>query len=136
MACSIARSQGEVIQTVTYGDITDGETDLVNLAVANVKNFASSLSGYTVDFLPWLIYLPDWFPGAQFKRDAAEFRKTAHDTVWKGFNMVKRQAASDTAPNCFVSAALEDKQADDETIAGAAFTLFGGAWVSSELSSS
>ncbi|KAG8854292.1 hypothetical protein FRB96_007697 [Tulasnella sp. 330] len=120
----IYRSQGEVIQTVTYGDFTDGETDLVDLAVANGKNFASSLSGYAVDFLPWLRHLPEWFPGTQFKCDAAEFRKLAHDTVWKGFNMVKRQIASGTAPNSFVSVALEEKQADEETIAAAAFTLF------------
>ncbi|KAG8881760.1 hypothetical protein FRB97_009169 [Tulasnella sp. 331] len=55
---------------------------------------------------------------------SAEFRKLAHDTVWKGFNMVKRQIASGTAPNSFVSVALEEKQADEETIAAAAFTLF------------
>ncbi|KAG8854293.1 hypothetical protein FRB96_007698 [Tulasnella sp. 330] len=120
----IYRSQGEVIQTVTYGDFANGETDLVDLAVANTRNLATSISGYTVDFLPWSRYLPDWFPGTGFKREAAKFRKLAHDAVWKGFNVVKRQAASSVAPTCFVAAALEDKQAEDETIAGAAFTLF------------
>ncbi|KAG8881299.1 hypothetical protein FRB97_009713 [Tulasnella sp. 331] len=121
----IRRSQGEVIQIVTYGDFMDGKTDLVDLATANVKNFGASIAGYAVDLIPWLIYLPDWFPGTQFKRDAEKFRELAHDAVWQGFNMVKRQVESDVAPNCFVTAALEDKQADEEAIAGAAFTLFG-----------
>ncbi|KAG8884710.1 hypothetical protein FRB97_003494 [Tulasnella sp. 331] len=121
----IYRSQGEVIQTITYGDFKDGETDLVELSMTNAKNLVTSVSGYAVNFLPWLRYLPDWFPGTRFKSEAAEFRRLAHDAVWKGFDMVKRQATTGIAPTSFVSAALEDKQADEETIAGAAFTLFG-----------
>lgn len=37
----------------TYGDLTDGKTDLVDLAVANMKDLGPALSGYAVDFVPW-----------------------------------------------------------------------------------
>ncbi|EEB96705.1 hypothetical protein MPER_04116, partial [Moniliophthora perniciosa FA553] len=30
---------------------------------------------FVVDSLPWLKYIPDWFPGAGFKRKAKEWRK-------------------------------------------------------------
>ncbi|KAG8986321.1 hypothetical protein FRB94_010225 [Tulasnella sp. JGI-2019a] len=119
------RNSGELIQTVTYGDFTDGHTDLVDLGAANVKNFAHSISGYTVDFVPWLRYLPDWFPGTRFKQDAKRFSELAHDTIAKPFGMVKNQMSAGTAPRCFVSSALEANQAEEKTIADAAFTLFG-----------
>ncbi|KAG9013448.1 hypothetical protein FRB94_002522 [Tulasnella sp. JGI-2019a] len=127
----IHRSTGEVMQSITYGDSFDGETDLVEMASENVRNFGKALTGYIVDFLPWLRYLPEWFPGAQFKRDARRFRELAYTTRWLPFNMTKRQVADGTATPSFTLSLLEgyadgeSEKQNDDIISAAAFTLFG-----------
>ncbi|KAG8885350.1 hypothetical protein FRB97_001425 [Tulasnella sp. 331] len=129
----IHRSTGEIIQTITYGDLFDGDTDLVKLASEDAINFGKALSGYAVDFIPWLKYLPDWFPGTQFKQDARTFKDLAVAARWLPFNMVKRQAAEGTAPPSFTLSLLETPQDEEtekwnaDTVSSAAWTLYGAA---------
>jgi hypothetical protein len=48
-------------------------------------------------------YLPDWFPGAEFKRTAAAWRKTMIDAVNTPFDFVKWQMAQRTNKPSYVS---------------------------------
>ncbi|KAG8979553.1 hypothetical protein FRB94_011294 [Tulasnella sp. JGI-2019a] len=122
---------GEAVQVIAYGDISDGKVDLLQLGKQNMLNVGKVISGYAVDILTWLEYLPEWFPGAQFKRDAKSIRIVANKTQWLPYNMVKSRAALGTAPPSFTLAGLEAMEAstdgdlDDEIISGAAMTLFG-----------
>lgn len=58
-----------------YGlDITP-EDDLAKKATGIVGTFARALisGGFpTYEWFPWLVYLPSWFPGCEFKRVAIE----------------------------------------------------------------
>ncbi|KZT58492.1 cytochrome P450 [Calocera cornea HHB12733] len=63
---------------------------------------------FLVDVFPILRYLPDWFPGAGFKRQAMEWnhnKETIHDVP---FQRVKRDMAAGKAQPSFTSTLLED----------------------------
>ncbi|KAG8871831.1 hypothetical protein FRB97_008277 [Tulasnella sp. 331] len=152
----IRRSIAEVLQAITYGNCSDDDgTDLVDLNNNAVMNLGKALTGYTVDILPWLKYIPEWIPGTQFHRDARAFREFMElalsqplNMVKRQFhrdarafwvlmelalsqpkNMVKRQVADGTAPPSFVSSLLEadeDERSSDDFIAWAGFSMFGG----------
>ncbi|KAG8992293.1 hypothetical protein FRB95_005541 [Tulasnella sp. JGI-2019a] len=118
------------IQTLTYGeDHGDGEVDYVELGMTNARQINSLVRGYVVDYLPWLRYIPEWFPGAQFKRYARTVRETAQRAQWLPYNMVKAKAATGNAPPSYVLAALEAMDTpegsdyDDQTISMSASTL-------------
>lgn len=100
-------------------------------------------------------YVPEWFPGAQFKREARLIKAMSENAVWLPYSIVKEkvgydvshqtpasitkvlssshslEAANGTAPPSFVLSALEASQEnpsaglDDEIIAGVAVTMFG-----------
>ncbi|KAG8859729.1 hypothetical protein FRB96_004303 [Tulasnella sp. 330] len=126
----IYRLTGEIIQSITYGSAFDGHVDLVELGSRSTRNVGKILAGYIVDLVPWLRHLPDWFPGAAFKREAKEIRAAANETRWLPYNMVKRQASLGTAPHSFVLSALEAEEyrqngeLDDIIISASAMSLF------------
>jgi hypothetical protein len=47
-----------------------------------------------VNVIPALKYLPPWFPGAQWKRDALEWRSQKDIMVNETFNWTKQQVVS------------------------------------------
>ena len=51
------------------------EDQFISLAEEGLKAFGESALPYLVNFIPSLIHLPDWFPGARFKHEAATWRK-------------------------------------------------------------
>ena len=51
---------------------------------------AAGVSGrYLVDYIPLLKYVPVWFPGAKFRRDAERWRKSAMTMVQAPFAYTK-----------------------------------------------
>lgn len=46
---------------------------------------------YIVDHLPWLQYVPKWFPGASFQRDAEEYRELMRKLREVPFEMAERE---------------------------------------------
>jgi len=81
-----------------------------------------------------LKYLPDWFPGAEFKRQAKVFRANTEEAVTRPFNMVKRKLARGDSEPSFASNLLsenahqgdEQKRVEERTIADVATTMFVG----------
>ncbi|KAG8985460.1 hypothetical protein FRB93_005846 [Tulasnella sp. JGI-2019a] len=128
----IHRLMGETAQVIAYGECSDGDIDLVELGRENMRNTGKLLAGYAVDFFPWLAYLPDWFPGTQFKQDAKSMKAVMQKTRRLPFEMVKKKMASGTAPPSFVLTALEGQKdglisdVDGEVISYAALTIYGG----------
>jgi cytochrome P450 len=130
---TVHRLSGEIIQTITYGACYDGNTDLVELGAANMVVFGKASAGYLVDLVPFLRHIPDWFPGAQFKRDAKEWRAITKAAMCEPFAMVKRQRATGEAVKTTFTSTLLDRNeetggglAGEEVIAGTAASLFGG----------
>lgn len=72
---------GGMSLSVAYGIKIQRENDpYVQLAEAAGETIQSASPGrFLVDIFPILRYVPQWFPGAGFKRLAAEWRKIQED---------------------------------------------------------
>lgn len=75
---------------------------------AMLASAAAAVPGkYIVDVLPWLKYVPEWFPGAGFKRQAREWRE-----LWAKFRTAPFVAAEENiarggGQHSFVSSCLD-----------------------------
>ena len=68
---------GELVLSTTYGlEIASKDDKYIKLAKAGVDPILPALNPgtYLVDFIPALKYIPDWVPGAGFKKTAKECR--------------------------------------------------------------
>lgn len=61
-------------------------------------NRASAPGKYLVDTISWLKYIPEWFPGAKFKRDAKEWYKIAMEFREAPFRATKRNLVYGSSP--------------------------------------
>ena len=88
---------GSLILQMSHGYVvqegSDPYVDLVELAVDQFSQ-VSRAGAFMVDFVPSLRYLPSWFPGATFKRQAISWRETLDQMVNIPYNYVKRRMAS------------------------------------------
>ncbi|KAJ7453509.1 cytochrome P450 [Mycena latifolia] len=101
---------GEVIIAVTYGihvlPFNDPYITVANTAIQNAG--VAALPGrFLVNSLPLLKHVPSWFPGAGFKRQAKEWRKTVLAMRDLAFAETKRQMESGIAPRSFTVEHLE-----------------------------
>ncbi|KIK59232.1 hypothetical protein GYMLUDRAFT_227258 [Collybiopsis luxurians FD-317 M1] len=93
---------------VVYGIHPEGTDSLSTTAVQAVESLAlASIPGaFYIDQFPILKYVPEWFPGATFKRKAREWsdlRIKMTDT----FSVTKERVALGTATTSLTSVALE-----------------------------
>ncbi|KAF8914638.1 cytochrome P450 [Mucidula mucida] len=98
-----------IILTVAYGlEIQSKDDPLIKLSDDAVKpaSDAGRPGEYLVDVIEPLKYIPEWFPGADFKRKARLWRQLAHDMWNIPWNMTKQQIALGTAAPSFVSSCL------------------------------
>ncbi|EJD46841.1 putative CyP450 monooxygenase [Auricularia subglabra TFB-10046 SS5] len=88
---------------IAYGIEVAAENDpWVTIVEEGVDSFgrAGTPGGYLVDWIPALKYLPTWFPGASFKRHAAEWRKLVERMLHAPLDHVKYQiSAGNVAPS-------------------------------------
>ncbi|KAJ3928170.1 MAG: cytochrome P450 [Lentinula lateritia] len=93
---------------VTYGlDAEVAETYLPTaIAVIESVSIAVMPGAFYVDQLPILKYVPEWFPGASFKRKAREWSKMRVKMTEPTFNFVKQKIAMGTATTSLTSVAL------------------------------
>ncbi|KAH8113801.1 cytochrome P450 [Phellopilus nigrolimitatus] len=99
------------LMKLTYGhNIVSGNDKFVSLAIdTTTRGIAAGIPGMTpVDFFPILRYIPTWFPGAGFKREALITRKLSDMMTEIPFNKVKEERASGTAETSLVNNLLED----------------------------
>ncbi|PFH47243.1 hypothetical protein AMATHDRAFT_87834 [Amanita thiersii Skay4041] len=128
---------GAVILDVIYGiRIADNNDPYITIAEEAVAGAAEAANpgAFLVDLIPALKYIPDWFPGASFKRFAARYKKLTRIILHKPFNYVKACLA-DGIPNTSVAANLleslppvnDPKREEEETVArntGSAMEIF------------
>ena len=85
---------GSLSLKIAYGyETKTGHDDLVELVDEAMDQFTylSKPGLFLVDFIPWLKYVPEWFPGTGFKQTAKYYRETLKKMINVPFNMVQGQ---------------------------------------------
>ncbi|KAJ7142240.1 cytochrome P450 [Mycena epipterygia] len=129
----IRQMAGEIIIPVAYGidvlPVNDPYLAAAEHAV-EVGKQAVIPGRFLVDSIPLLKHVPDWFPGAGFKRQAKEWSEVGRVLVDNPFDEVKRQIASGTASYSFSSDSLrilsesDDKYYDEDTVKATAASMY------------
>ena len=68
--------------SLTYGlDVKESHDPFVDLSNSGIQSVAQAGAPGTflVDLLPWLKHVPEWVPGAGFKKTARVWRKLQED---------------------------------------------------------
>ncbi|KAJ7776058.1 cytochrome P450 [Mycena maculata] len=106
----IRQMMSEIIISVAYGiDVLPANDPLISLVEEGVKTVdEAGIPGmFLVDWFPALKHVPDWFPGAGFKRKAKEWRKLSQAIRDVPFSDAKRHIASGTASHSFTAKNLQ-----------------------------
>ncbi|KAJ6494355.1 cytochrome P450, partial [Mycena sanguinolenta] len=96
------------MMSITYGmDCAPGDPHIVGAETALDAMRAAAVPGtFLVDIIPALKHIPDWFPGATFKRRAVECRRQVQNMVDAPFLFAKSLVDSGIDRQCFVSSSL------------------------------
>ncbi|EMD37282.1 hypothetical protein CERSUDRAFT_153819 [Gelatoporia subvermispora B] len=106
----IRHMAGAIIIQTAYGiEVQSKDDPYVHIAEKAIEgpSAASTPGKYLVDALPILKYVPSWFPGGQFKREAAEFRNWADALLNVPFDALSRRIAQGENPDCAATSLLE-----------------------------
>ncbi|KAJ7693224.1 cytochrome P450 [Mycena rosella] len=98
-----------LIMDVTYGINVNSPGDpYIGLAKEAMHglSIASVPRLFLVDSIPWLKYIPSWFPGAGFQRKAKQWRKVMRELLEAPFAHTKRNMVQGTAIPSFTSSSL------------------------------
>ncbi|KAL0951322.1 hypothetical protein HGRIS_008028 [Hohenbuehelia grisea] len=90
---------GSIILQLTYGyEIQGHDDDYVALAAAAREGYAPRgiSSSYLVDFFPSLKFIPEWMPGADFKRKAKKWRYSVLALRDRPYDLYKATATQET----------------------------------------
>ncbi|KAJ3740433.1 cytochrome P450 [Lentinula detonsa] len=123
-----------LIMDATYGFNT--EEAKAYLPTARVATESVVIAGtpgaFYVDQFPILKYLPEWFPGAGFKRKAREWSDMRSKMTEEPFRLTKERVAMGTARPSLASIALEQMDHDqdlvkqEEVIKASSVAAYGG----------
>jgi len=104
-------AMGTIILDITYGYETKPKDDeWIALADRVIHDFADAVKpgAWLVDVIPALKYVPDWVPGAGFKKQAKIWEATSQRLVEDQFATVKNAMKAGTAKSCIVTDHLEE----------------------------
>ncbi|KAH7322058.1 CyP450 monooxygenase [Rhizoctonia solani] len=105
------------------------------IAVDHVVEAGMFTSGYfLVNIIPALAYVPDWFPGADWKRVAREWRAQKDAAINAPFEWTKSQVAAGVAEPSLLNSLLQDHnltsnltpEENDRRLKELGITLFAG----------
>lgn len=105
---------GELILKITYDYTIDPHKNdpLVDMVDQALEQFSQAIvpGKWAVDIFPFLEYLPDWTPGAGFKRTARLWRKTLMGCANIPYEYVKQQRSCGKDSPSFVAKSIEQAQ--------------------------
>ncbi|KDQ58278.1 hypothetical protein JAAARDRAFT_193694 [Jaapia argillacea MUCL 33604] len=104
---------GSIVLEMTYGyKIQESNDSLVELVDTAVEQFsqATAPGAFAVDIIPALRYVPEWFPGAGWKKLATYWAQCHENMVNKPYEYAKARVTAGTAPPSFVSNLLEERE--------------------------
>ncbi|OJA19251.1 hypothetical protein AZE42_05985 [Rhizopogon vesiculosus] len=113
----VRHTAGAIILRISHGyEVKENNDPFVDLADRAVDQFSRSTAtgAFMVDIMPSLAKVPEWVPGAGFKRKAREWHSTLEEMVAAPYKFVKDQMAAGTAPKSFTSNLLEDRTLSEE----------------------
>jgi len=119
---------GRIIVMFTYGLKIDNSKDQLivepETQIARVVDLVLPNQTPLVDIFPFLKYIPSWFPGAAFKRNAKVWKKELADMVAHPFNRVKADMAAGIAVPSLTSKCLEDNPQSENEIMWSAGSMY------------
>ncbi|KAH9925312.1 cytochrome P450 [Fomitopsis serialis] len=95
-----------IVLQITYGiNALDCDDPFIRRMERGLKDFdkISAPGAYLVDVFPFLKHIPEWFPGASFKRVAREFRSQGLQLENKLYQTARDQLDHGTATHSFVA---------------------------------
>ncbi|TFK69827.1 cytochrome P450 [Pluteus cervinus] len=114
----IRHMAGYASLSTAYGlDVKSHEDPLIDVIERTMYSMAvaGNFGVYLVDYIPALRYLPTWFPGAKFKRDALEWSKDVLALPRIGYDIAKQSYIQGTMKECIASHVLERIQGDEDS---------------------
>ncbi|KAF9237423.1 cytochrome P450 [Melanogaster broomeanus] len=129
LVAHIRRAAGAIILKISHGySVKDGDDPFVETADRAMHNFSevTAVGAFLVDFIPILWYLPEWFPGARFQRDAKRWRKLVTDAATKPHEFVLEHLAKGDAAPSFTSKLLRGgvTPEEEDLIKWASFSMY------------
>jgi len=111
------------ILAAVYG-VRSANMDFVSIAEEAAKVFGRAIvpGNFLVNTIPQLRYFPSWFPGAEFKRFAAEGKKKYLHMINAPFEQIKHAVATGTATSSIASELLENN--DEEVVKTVSGSLY------------
>ncbi|KAI1790103.1 CyP450 monooxygenase [Ganoderma leucocontextum] len=106
---------GSIAMRVAYGiPLKDQHDEALALAMEGVKIFTEAFvpGKYLVESFPILKYIPPWFPGAGFRREAARWRRTYELVRNKSFDKSVARMRKGSFEHSMVTAMV--KEAEEE----------------------
>ncbi|KAI0112261.1 cytochrome P450 [Nemania sp. FL0031] len=114
----IRKSVGAVVLKIAYGYTAEPHRSdiLVDIVGDSMEKFARAAvpGAFMVDMFPFLRKLPEWAPGASFKKLAREWASELLETAEKPYAFVKHQMAQGGHETSFLSRLIETEDTDPE----------------------
>ncbi|TFK69825.1 cytochrome P450 [Pluteus cervinus] len=104
---------GLTVVSTAYGiDVKPEGDPYVDMAERTMSKLsvAGNFGTYLVDFFPILEYVPPWFPGAQFRRDAEEWAQEVESVNDGPYQIAKDNFVAGKGKNCIASHMLATKE--------------------------
>ncbi|KAF9008812.1 cytochrome P450 [Cyathus striatus] len=117
LVSNIRKTSGAIILRISHGyETKEHEDPFIELANKATAQFAMSTApgGFLVDVIPFLRHVPQWLPGAGFRRKADTWATTLMEMVEKPHIFVKEQMVAGTALPSFCSVLQEGRQLSDD----------------------
>ncbi|KAH9162720.1 cytochrome P450 [Lactarius sanguifluus] len=128
----VRKAVGAIMLRISHGYKPKAEGDsLIRVADEATTHLNVLLSPglFAVDLLPFLRYIPEWFPGGGFHKTAREWRHTLFDMTEMSYKFVLEQMAKGTAVPNMVTNLLDGRKVspeEEEQIKWAASSLYAG----------
>ncbi|KAH9925304.1 cytochrome P450 [Fomitopsis serialis] len=100
-----------IVLEITYGLVVDSYEDPLVCVVQQAMDDFSKMAApgaYLVDSFPFLMYIPEWFPGADFKRKARKHLELGVRIKDELYDTVKEQVAKGTAMPSFTAELIQN----------------------------
>ncbi|EJD49567.1 cytochrome P450 [Auricularia subglabra TFB-10046 SS5] len=124
----IKRNAAAVIMRISYGYTIQEKDPFIDMIEESfrISSLGATQGMWMVDQFPILRFVPSRFPGAGFKRKAAEWRKQLDHMSAAPLEWTKQRMAAGTAAESFTSTHLQDQTANELYIQKCATALYAG----------
>lgn len=114
----LQRESGSLMLETLYGYTANAKgrdplVVLINKFMA-AFNDAAVPGAWLIDVIPWLKYVPDWMPGAGFKKTARVYKKLWDDVTGVPFEFSEEQMSKGDAKPSFISGLLQQNPTPEE----------------------